>query len=139
MNGLRYKLISFMSGRYGSDKLNYFLLSVYFVIWIVNIFIPSQIISLFIDIIQLAVMIVLFFRMFSRNIYKRRKENETFLIITKKILPDFKLIKCKWQDRHTHIYKKCPSCRSVLRLRKISGEHTAVCPKCSNRVNVKIK
>ena len=139
MNSWRYRLISFMSGRYGNDKLNNTLLCLYFVVWIINVFIPHNIVSLVLDITQLLLMIVIIWRMFSKNIYKRRKENERFIRVFGKLLPDFTLMKNKMRDRHTHIYKKCPRCKSVLRLRRISGEHTAVCPKCSNRFNVKVK
>ena len=139
MNSWRYKLISFMSGRYGNDKLNSTLLFLYFAAWIANLLIGHSVTSLVLDIIQLSLLIIAVTRMFSRNIYRRRAENETFLRIFGRMLPDTNLLKNKIRDRHTHIYKKCPQCKSILRLKKISGEHTALCPKCHNRIKVKIK
>ena len=135
----RYKLISFMSGRYGNDKLNNTLLFLYFTVWIANLLIGHSITSLILDIIQLSFLIIVVARMLSRNIYRRRAENELFLRTFGRILPDMTLMKSKFRDRHTHIYKKCPQCKSILRLKKISGEHTALCPKCHNRIKVKIK
>ena len=135
----RYKLISFISGRYGNDKLNNTLLFLYFTVWIANLLIGHSITSLILDIIQLSFLIIVVARMLSRNIYRRRAENELFLRIFGRILPDMTLMKSKFRDRHTHIYKKCPQCKSILRLKKISGEHTALCPKCHNRIKVKIK
>ncbi len=139
MGSWRYKLISFMSGRYGNDKLNYTLFFTYIIVWLVNLFVFSSIASLVLDLVQLALMLIIIFRMFSRNIYKRQKENRTFIRIFGRFLPDTNLLKNRYRDRHTHIYKKCKNCKSVLRLKKIKGEHTAVCPKCSSRIKVKIR
>ena len=131
--------MSFMSGRYGNDKLNNILICLYFTAWVINVFIPDNIASLILDIIQLTLILVIFGRMLSRNIYKRRKENDIFLRVFGRFIPDTKLLKSKIRDRHTHIYKKCPDCKSVLRLKKIPGNHTAVCPRCKNKFNVKVK
>ena len=139
MNQLKNKLIRFMSGRYGTDKLNNFLLIVYLLLCVLNVIFFSSIISLIIDVLMLLCVILVIYRTFSRNIYKRRKENEVFLKIYNRYLPSVELIKNQWKDRKTHVYKKCPKCHSVLRLRKISGEHTARCPKCSERITVKFK
>lgn len=138
-NSLKYKLMRFMSGRYGNDKLNNHLLGLYFIVWILNVIIWSDIVSLVLDLLQLFLMIVIVYRMFSRNIYKRQKENQSFIKTFGNILPDYNLLYSKFRDRHTHIYKKCPNCKSVLRLKKIEGEHTARCPKCSEQVKVKIR
>ena len=78
------------------------------------------------------------FRMFSRKIYKRRAENEKFLKIWNPIKNKFRLMKNKRRDRKTHVYKKCPKCKAVLRLPKQKGKHTVRCPKCSERFDVKI-
>lgn len=138
-NSLRYKLIQFMSGRYGSDTLNNYLFVLYFIVWVLNAIIWSNVISLILDIIQLSLILLIFYRMLSKNIYKRQKENNDFLRIFGKYLPDWKLIANMHRDRNTHVYKKCPNCKAVLRLKKIKGEHTARCPKCSSQVKVKVR
>ncbi len=139
MNSLKYKLMHFMSGRYGTDKLNNTMLVIYFILWILNLLVGSNTASLVLDILQLGIIILIVFRMMSKNIFKRRMENEKFLRIFGKILPDITLLKSKYRDRHTHIYKKCPSCKAVLRLKKIKGEHTALCPKCKGKVKVIVR
>ncbi len=127
-----------MSGRYGgADKLNYFLLGAYIFVCLLNAFIFNQAISLILDIIMLGIMFCVIFRMFSKNIYKRSRENQAFIKISKKILPDVKLLKSKWRDRKTHVYKKCPNCKAQLRLKRIPGEHTAKCPRCQSSFKVK--
>lgn len=134
MRYLRERLYRFMQGRYGSDKLNNFLLAIYFILFLINLFAGVVIISF----IELVLIIVMFWRMLSRNIYKRRIENEKYLRFIKKPKNFFALTKSRIRDRKTHVYKTCPACKSVLRLPKQKGKHTAVCPRCERRFDVKI-
>lgn len=127
-------LYRFMYGRYGGDTLNKVLIWVY-AIWIIilsviMIFVDSIWLSLFYWISSLSLMFWIFFRMFSRNINARRKENERFCGF-------FKLRRNKFRDRKTHVYRKCPKCKAVLRLPKSKGKHFVVCPRCKNRFEVK--
>ena len=123
-----------MAGRYGVDRLYYFLLAICCVLIVVNIFAHSIIIS----IIETALFIYALFRVLSTNIYKRQQENERFIKISDKPKNFYKLQKCKHRDRKTHVYKKCPSCKNNLRLPRQKGKHTVVCPCCKNRFDVKI-
>ncbi len=124
-----------MYGRYGTDTLNKSLLWCY-----VAIVLAQMVVSLFVEnnayitfvfiILTWTLVFVIFFRMMSRNIAKRHKENEKFTGY-------FKLMRNKRRDRKTHVYRKCPSCKVTLRLPKAKGKHTVVCPKCQNRFSVK--
>ena len=123
-----------MYGRYGGDTLNKVLIWVY-AIWIIlfsviSIFIDSIWLSLFYWVSTLGLVIWIFFRMFSRNIPARRRENERFCGF-------FKLRRNKFRDRKTHVYRKCPACKAVLRLPKSKGKHFVVCPRCKHRFEVK--
>ena len=131
---LREALVRFMAGRYGADSFYYFLLGVYFVLLVINLFVGSYIIYL----LELAALIYAVFRAMSRNIYKRQRENQWFLRVSEKPRGYFKLLSNKWRDRRTHVYKRCPSCKNNLRLPKVSGKHTVVCPCCKHRFDVKI-
>ena len=131
---IRERIADFMIGRYGIDRLYYFLLGICFVLIIINIFINSYIISL----IESGLFVYAIFRVISRNVYKRQQENEKFNQIAEKIKKFIKFQKCKWRDNKTHVYKKCPACKNNLRLPREKGEHTVVCPCCKNRFNVKI-
>ena len=128
------KLARFMVGRYGNDQLNNFLLVAVTVIIAINIFADSYVIA----IVYLLLWGWSLFRMMSRNIYKRQAENAKFLKLWNPVKGYFKLMKNKWRDRGTHVYKKCPKCKAVLRLPKRKGNHTVKCPKCGERFNVKI-
>jgi len=130
----RERVAAFMAGRRGSDELYRFLIIVWACLAVANIFVGSVIISS----IGLAIGIYATYRAFSKNIYKRSRENDTYLKMTKGIRDSANLMKCKLRDRKTHVYKKCPKCKSVLRLPKERGKHTARCPRCSERFDVRI-
>lgn len=130
----REMLTRFMAGRYGVDSLYYFLLAVYIILAVIDIFLKSAIISG----IGLALYIYAIYRCLSRNVYKRQNENVKFLEIIEKPKKFVDLQKRKHRDRKTHVYRKCPSCKSNLRLPKRKGKHTVVCPCCKHRFEVRI-
>lgn len=134
MSKFKNKLITFFYGRYGNDTLNKVLTYTY-VSWlltftIIDIFINSIVFTIIGWLATVALFSWVMFRMLSRNIYARRRENEKFCGF-------FKLQRNKFRDRKTHVYRKCPSCKAVLRLPKAKGKHTVVCPRCKNRFEVK--
>ncbi len=130
----RERFQRFMIGRYGIDRLYHVLMVLCFILIIVNLFVGSLIIS----ILELAIIGYAIFRMLSKNIYKRQRENQAFLKLTDKPRKFFKLQKCKHRDRKTHVYRRCPACKNNLRLPKQKGKHTVVCPCCKNRFDVRI-
>lgn len=120
MNWLR----NFMYGRYGVDKFGNFLFITYIVLFVISLFVPI------ISILCYAVIIYTLFRMFSKQGYKRRMENEWFLARTAGIRKFFNRQKNKWKYRKTHKYLKCPHCHQYLRVPKGKGNITITCPTC---------
>ncbi len=137
----RDKLIRFMYGRNGFDKLCRFLFVIYLILvvcqWIVSIFVPP-LVSLIMSSCIMLLAFYIFFRALSRNLIKRQAENYRYIQLLSKIKTFFSLQKSKFRDRKTHIYRKCPRCKAVLRLKKIKGKHRAVCPRCANSFDVKV-
>jgi hypothetical protein len=134
MGKFKNKLVGFLYGRYGSDTLNKVLTAIY-LIWlivftVVDVLVKSIIFSIIGWSISLALFFWVIFRMMSRNIYARRRENDKFCGF-------FKLRRNKFRDRKTHVYRKCKSCKAVLRLPKAKGKHFVVCPKCKSRFEVR--
>ena len=134
MGKLKNRFYRFMYGRYGTDTLSMVLLYVYFafvlICTVVSIFVRSLWFSLFYYVVATALVVWMFSRMFSKNIVARKRENDKFCGF-------FKLRKNKFRDRKTHVYRKCPACKAVLRLPKAKGKHFVVCPRCKNRFEVK--
>lgn len=127
----RYKIMQFMSGRYGVDDLFYVLFASAVILSVVNIVLRSAVLQLLIY----AVMIYAIFRVMSRNAEARRRENQSFRKLRDKIINKRNLHRQHKAD-YMHIYKKCPRCHAVLRLPRRKGKHTTVCPRCNKEFRV---
>lgn len=130
---LRNKLIKFMYGRYGVDELYKFLFLLYIITFIINVFLNN----IFLEIIGLIIILIMFYRVLSKKIYKRNKENQQYLKLKKQIIKPFQNIKRNILDKD-HIYKKCPKCKTTLKLPipyERGIKHTN-CPKCKKRLTL---
>lgn len=133
MRNIMAKLAAFMYGRYGADQFYYFLLGLYFLLIILNVFMRSSIIN----IIETLLILYTFFRIFSRNIQKRSIENERFLVMWEHFAPDIRFRIRQFKEFRTHAFHKCPYCGSVLRLQRKRGKFPITCPKCNQRFNIR--
>lgn len=121
-----------MNGRYGIDDLYYANFYLYIVLMLINIIAKSQ----FINVICFILIIIMLFRFFSKSTTKRKKENEKFHDIKSKILLPFNKFKKSYNS--DYIYKKCPRCKTTLKLPlplQIGIKHTK-CPKCKKRISM---
>jgi len=128
---LKDKIQKLMYGRYGIDDLNNFLFKLYFLLFLINIFTNSNILST----IELLLFIIIIYRIFSKKIYVRSKENQKYIKYRKKVLKPLKNIKDKeW------IYKRCKHCKKLLKLPipDSRGIKTIKCPKCKKESKVLI-
>ena len=133
----RDKLARFMWGRNGIDALYYFHFILFMVMWILQYIVRADLAKALISIASLLLAGLMLFRFFSKNLTKRRKENQQFLNIWKSIKNFFVLQKNKARDFKSFTYKKCPSCKANIRLPRKKGTHNVVCPRCKNRFEVK--
>ena len=113
---------NFMLGRYGSDKLNVALLVSGIVLMLLG-----SILGKFttwagvFTLLSYLVLIWCMFRMYSRNIDARRRENAAFLNF-------FNHIKDK-----EHRYYRCPKCHQTVRVPRGRGKINIRCPKCGEQ------
>ena len=110
-----------MMGRYGTDKLNMVLLGIGLVLSLVNLFIRLNWLSLTLMLLSYTLMGIAIFRTFSRNTYKRYRENQRFLMFFQKL-----------KDRD-HKYFDCPRCRQQVRVPRGKGKIAISCPKCREK------
>ena len=104
---MKEKFQRFMIGRYGVDELGKYSL-------------------------YLLIVLLLYFRMFSKNYAQRRKENDLFLKYKNQVVRFFNKEKRMMQDRvKFHIYT-CPSCGQKIRIPRGKGKIAITCPKCKN-------
>lgn len=116
-----------MYGRYGVDSLGKCLLGIGIAAAVFTWFSDAWIFPL----LSWACIIYTYFRMLSKNIYKRSAENRAYLARTYKLRCFFARQKNMLvQRKNYHIYK-CPSCRQKIRIPRGKGRIEIRCPKCS--------
>lgn len=119
----------FMAGRYGSDQLNNALLLLGLVLIIVEWISRWRWVSIFV----LALLILCYFRMFSRNIQARYAENQWFLRRWGPVSNRLRNMLARFRDRKTHRYFKCPQCKQRLRVPRGRGKINITCPHCHHQ------
>ena len=85
------------------------------------------------DIIGLVLVIIAFWRIFSKRVDKRRKENAVLLRVWFAIKNFFKRLFTPRADRKTHKIFRCPKCRQKARVPRGKGKIAIKCPKCGNK------
>ena len=114
-------LRSFMTGRYGTDKLNMAILGAGVALCLISVFIPIALVDLILTVGSYGLMFWAIFRTLSRNTYKRYQENRRFLMLLDRI-----------KDKE-HRYFECPRCRQPVRVPKGKGKIAITCPKCREK------
>lgn len=136
----RDRLARFFWGRNGIDAMYYGLFAGALLLWIIRAFFRgNDVADAVIGFVSSLLLVYMFFRVLSRNLAARRRENQIFLSLFARSKNFFVLQKNKIKDRKYFVYRKCPSCKANLRLPKKKGEHTVRCPKCSNRFEVRVR
>lgn len=126
---MKEKFIRFMYGRYGVDLLGKFMIGLAFVLILLANITDSGLVSL----LSWVLLIYAYFRMFSKNIYKRSAENQLFLSKTSKARNWLYKQKNLMAQRKTHHIYKCPTCRQKIRVPRGKGRIEIRCPKCNTR------
>ena len=128
---MREKWQRFMIGRYGHDQLNIFLLVLSVIIFIfAGIFAGS--IGKYLQPLVWLGLFLIYFRMMSKNVYRRREENGKFIRLKFKVMGIARARYERWIQRKDYKFFTCPSCRTVLRVPRGHGKIKVVCRKCGN-------
>ncbi len=122
MGRFRMWLQRFMMGRYGTDKLNTVILIAGVICSVVSLFFSgSPLLGLGLTVAAYGLMIWAIFRCFSRNTYKRYRENRRYLMLLERL-----------KDRE-HKHFDCPKCRQPVRVPRGKGKIAITCPKCREK------
>lgn len=122
---MREKMMRFMQGRYGNDRLGQVMLVLALVCVVLSLFrIP------FISTVGLVILILSYYRMFSRQISKRAAENQRYLRLEWKLRAKLQGRKQALAQRRTHRIYRCPSCRQKIRVPRNRGRIAITCRKC---------
>ncbi|MDR3210241.1 MAG: hypothetical protein LBT36_06425 [Oscillospiraceae bacterium] len=126
---IRSFLRRFMSGRYGPDQLN-----VALIVLALLLSIAGSLAGLpFLPYISYLPLAFALFRLLSRRIEARRRENDRFLRYWAPFRTRAKRRVTSFRDRRTHKYFACPGCRNTLRVPKGRGKLQITCPRCGER------
>lgn len=130
-------LARFMYGRNGADHLCMAMILTALVLNIVNMFITNDLAYVILNTLSTVLTVWMVFRMFSRNLQKRRAENAKFLNkIWWPLKRRFGAAKRQSQDKE-HKYFTCPNCRTVCRVPRGKGKIVITCPKCRGEIHGK--
>ena len=128
---MREKLSRFMAGRNGNDQLNLFLLGLDVALLILASLFQSGF-GRYLYFPVFALLGYASFRMFSRNVFRRREENERYIRIRYRLSASLKVRREKWVQRKDYKFFTCPSCKTTLRVPRGHGKIRVVCRKCGN-------
>ena len=129
---MRERLARFMIGRNGNDQLNRFLLLADVVLLLLASLLGGTALGSLLYLLVLALLGLTYFRMLSRNVYKRRSENEGYLRRKQQLLSRLRVFKERWRQRKDYKFFTCPSCKAVMRVPRGRGKIRIVCHKCGN-------
>lgn len=140
MNRFRYKLYEFMQGRRGMDQFNHFLIRAALIMLLVAL-LCRRITILYILTYYGGLFILFYgyFRMLSRNIYKREMENNKFLAWRYK-----RNQKRGYQQQYQNVdferfvYFQCPSCGQKMRAPRKKGKIRIQCHSCGTSFEKKV-
>ena len=117
--------MQFMYGRNGYDAFNQFLLIAAIACIVLGmLFARVPVLAMLFNLAEWAALIYCLFRTFSRDLYKRQKENAGRW---------FRSLKDRWQQRKDYKFFRCPSCHALLRVPRGKGKLVLTCRKCGNR------
>ena len=128
------RLGRFQRGRYGAnDQLNRHLLIMSLVAILLGIFFRTPVLR----VLSLAGIVGTYFRLFSKNIYRRSAENRKYVALLNKIKKPFESQLKRFQDRKAYKYFKCPECHQAIRAPRNKGTIRITCSNCQTKFEKK--
>ena len=128
-----------MYGRNGMDQMNRTLLWAYLALCILRallvIVTRSIVLSRIFDLLITVMAVYLLFRMFSKNLTKRRAENQKFMGWIWKARNNAAGAKARRADKE-HKYFTC-RCGAICRVPVGKGKIVITCPKCGAKIEAK--
>ena len=128
----------FMYGRNGMDQLNLVLMWVVLILDVVTMLVQRNhaAVSMVLYWLSMAGWVYVLFRMFSKNLSKRRGENQKFVNWVWRM----KSSRAGAKERHAdkdHKYFTCKTCGTICRVPVGKGKIIITCPKCGAQIHAK--
>ena len=130
---MKQKLMQFMYGRNGVDHFSRFLIYLVLALIILRLLIgglAGGAVGALLWYVSIALLVYAYFRIFSKNLSKRRAENAKYFQYRTKVVNGFQ----NWRERRSqskdYCFFRCPSCKAMLRVPRGKGKVRVTCRKC---------
>ena len=125
---LRCAMARFMYGRNGVDQLSWAMIVLGVALSLIGSLVGIPLVMSILSYVNLAIWIMLLYRMFSRNLEKRRRENARFMAWWGPKQNALRGARARRKDK-THKYVRC-ACGTYCRVPRGVGRVELTCPKC---------
>lgn len=126
---MRNWLQKVMAGRYGVDEFNRCLNTMALITLVLSVLFTG-VLGMVFWLLAIASLVYSYFRMFSRNTYRRRAENNAYLTLRYNLTRKFSGVRQRMQQKKYYRFFKCPKCGITTRVPKGKGKIRITCPKC---------
>ena len=127
------KVVEWMRGRQGPDDLAVFCTNLAVVIVVVNLFVRTS----WLGWTALVLIVYSMFRIQSKNLGSRSRENEAFLKALGPARPWVQNPRAAWTEFRTYKHVKCTSCHQKVRVPRGKGKLRVTCTRCKTKFEVK--
>lgn len=138
MQRLKSGFVRLMYGRNGVDQLGMAMVWTCLILDIVSMFLQRRVpaAGAVLYWAAMALWALAIFRMFSKNLYKRREENSRWVRLRWRFLSGRQSAKERHADKE-HKYFTCKNCKTICRVPVGKGNVEITCPKCGAKIRGK--
>ena len=133
-------LARFMYGRNGWDQLNQALFRGYLILWVaeiaVSLLLKNRLVTGLFEGTLFILIIFLFYRTFSKDLYRRRTENQKWVNWYCGVRNRSAGARARHADKE-HKYFTCKRCKTICRVPAGKGKIVITCPKCGAQIKAK--
>lgn len=130
---LTRRINEWMRGRNGADALANAFVWIAVLLYIINFFAKVTWVWWF----ALACLAYAWWRMTSRDIQARTRENEAFLSHVGGLRPWLQDTSAAWHEARLYKHLKCPNCGQRVRVPRHKGKLLVSCPKCHTKFDAR--
>ena len=131
-----------MIGRNGPDEFARLFIWIAFVVLVIGMFVGNGTVRWVFSVLMVACLIYCYFRMLSKNIAARSRENRTYLQMRGRVVEPFAKLLARIREQRSYgkdyRFYRCEHCGQRLRVPKGKGSVRVTCPKCGNSFKTKL-
>lgn len=123
-----------LRGRNGPDGLFFFLCGVFLLLFLLGVLLRNAVLLL----CDFPIAAWLIFRLLSRNLPARKRENRIFFaVISCRHLR--RALRARQRKKRGEFFSTCPACGARLKIRRRKGDFLVTCPRCQTRFRLHIR